>query len=248
MVEIRDSHNVAVDYIKFFAVLLIIIDHAVEVFIGFSYYIWVLGAVGVCLFVYVSGVLATQSNTGKIFNPKQYILGRFVKLFPLYLLACLLQYAFLSYPVEFQFTRLFMVNACHLWFVPMILLMYGMFTVYKSYPRVFPYIVAAYVVYYLAVTVGSLCIGDYNGVFTVGLYWLILLAVFFVGVKSKPLKWKLPPSLFVHTVAAYSYPIYLFQYPFIFAIQRVSLEMGLLYVGFAVLAFVLIKRELVKCD
>ena len=246
MVEIRDSHNVAVDYIKFFAVLLIIIDHAVEVFIGFSYYIWVLGAVGVCLFVYVSGVLATQSNTGKIFNPKQYILGRFVKLFPLYLLACLLQYAFLSYPVEFQFTRLFMVNACHLWFVPMILLMYGMFTVYKSYPRVFPYIVAAYVVYYVAVTMSYLWIGDYNGVFTVGLYWLILLAVFFVGVKSKPLKWKLPPSLFVHTVAAYSYPIYLFQYPFIFAIQGVGLVTGLTYVGLALLVFVCAKMELTK--
>ena len=238
------AHNVAVDYLKFIAVLLIILDHAVEVFIGFSYYIWVLGAVGVCLFVFVSGFLAKESNGKHAFNPKEYLLKRFVKLFPLYLLACLLQYAFLAYPVEFQVTRLFMVNAAHLWFVPLIMLMYVMFALRKAYPRIFQFAVAGYVVYYVAVTMSCLWIGDYNGVFTTGIYWLILLAVFFFGVHVKKLNWKLPQSPLIQTVAAYTYPIYLFQYPFIFAIQRVSLEMGLLYVGFAVLAFVLIKHEL----
>jgi peptidoglycan/LPS O-acetylase OafA/YrhL len=222
------------------------VDHAIEVFIGFSYYIWVLGAVGVCLFVFVSGFLAKESNGKHAFNPKEYLLKRFVKLFPLYLLACLLQYAFLAYPVEFQVTRLFMVNAAHLWFVPMILLMYGLFVVYKAYPRVFPLAVAVYILYYVGVTVGCLWVGDWNGVFTVGLYWLILLGVFFSGVKCKALKWKLPSNPLISLVSSYSYPIYLFQYPFIFAIQGVGLVTGLTYVGLALLVFVCAKMELTK--
>ena len=246
MVEIRDSHNVAVDYIKFFAVILIILDHAIEVFIGFSYYIWVLGAVGVCLFVFVSGFLAKSSNTHEVFSFKHYILKRFLKLYPLYLLASLLQFAFMDFTVEIQLSKLLMINGMHLWFTPMILLMYCMFALRKAYPRVFPFAVAVYIIYYLAVTFGCLYVGDWNGVFTTGLYWLILLGVFFAGVHVKKLNWKLPQSPLIQTVAAYTYPIYLFQYPFIFAIQGVGLGVGLTYVGLALLVFVCAKMELAK--
>lgn len=230
------SRCVAVDYLKFAAVLLIILDHVIEVFVGFNYAIWLMGAVGVGLFVYVSGFLAKESNGNKPFNARRYLSCRLLKLYPLYLLASILALANSSLPLERQLSNLFLVYPLF-WFVPLIIIMYCLFTLYRVNRVAFYVAIIVYVDLLLYVAVYAVNLSRYDLAATVGLYWIVLLTVFFAGVYTKRLNWKLPRFSFIETVSVYTYPIYLFQGVYIYAVKEVGVYVGLAYVGLAILAF-----------
>lgn len=232
--------NLAVDYLKFTAVLCIVVDHFIEVFYGFNWLIWLLGAFGVSLFVYSAGFLAAKTNMEN-FSVKQYMLKRFLRLYPLYLVASVLVIAYSNIPISQQLSSVFMIYPIF-WFVPIILLFYFFYGLFRVNVPLFRVAVSLYYVVLIAVSVYVGMLGDFRQVLF-NLYWLFLLGLFFIGANAK-LEFKLPDWCFVKTISGYSYHIYLFQAPFLIALSTVGL-IGFAYVGLAVAVFFGLKKAVV---
>jgi hypothetical protein len=246
MAETFKSRLITVDYLKFLAVLLIIIDHSLEKTIGFLWSLWIVGAVGVSLFVFVSGFLAETSNKSKLFSLKQYMTRRFAKLFPLYLLASVLMFGFHNSTVslEVMLGNIVFVNSLF-WFVPLILVLYLLFGLSKVKRELFVLGVSGYVFSCLVKAVLSVIWGDYQSIVMCG-YWVFLLWLFFKGASVKTVSWKLPKLFLVEFVSSYSYPIYLLQAVFIGCVLNIGASIGLLYVCLAFIVWLGLSRQVNK--
>jgi peptidoglycan/LPS O-acetylase OafA/YrhL len=243
VVELIKSHSVTVDYLKLLAVVCIVVDHLIELAVGFNWGIWCLGAFGVGLFVYVSGFLS-KTSVGEIFNAKQFMLKRFVKLYPLYLLVSVFSFSMQPTELTLQLSNVFMIYPVF-WFVPFITALYALFVVSKINIKVFRLLCLSYVIGLTGSAFYFYSLG--NGSQTLfNLYWVALLGVFFIGVKTSRLNLKLPSSALLQTIGAYSYPIYLFQVVFIDAALKTGLAVSLLYVVLALSCYVGVKYELAK--
>lgn len=223
---------VLVDWLKFVAVLLIIVDHSLEKVTGFMWELWIVGAVGVGLFVFTSGFLNKPVGAGfKDF--KVYLQKKVLKLLPLFLLASLLMFGFRdSVSLNALVGNLFFVG-CLFWFVPLILGFYLLNGLRLIDARLFKVGVGCYVGGCLVKAGLSIFLFDWNGLI-MGLYWLCLLALFLFGVQVKSVPDLLPRNVFVEKISGFSYPIYLFQSVFIDSVLHVGVYVGLLYVGLAV--------------
>ncbi len=240
---ITQFDSAAVDYLKVLGIILVIIEHSIIFFIPtdliFSFPIWLIGVAGVGLFAYSSGYLA-KATSSENFNPRKYLVKRFFRLYPLYLLALVLSFGLTpGLTLNFKIFSLFLLQSFDsggaawfaLWFVPFIMLCYVFFSVYRVNNQLFKVIMAIFAVAFISV----ICLFATSiSMIIFALELPVMIFVFFLGARTAhiPLKFKKAPTI-IKKLSRLAYPIYLFQYPFFIAMQQNGLVLSLVCIALA---------------
>ncbi len=241
--SITQSDSAAVDYLKVIGVILVLIEHSIIFSVPlssvFQWPVCLIGITGVALFAYTAGFLAKATSNDN-FNPVKYVIKRFFRLYPLYLIALVLTFGVTpGLTSSYKISSLFLLQSLStggtawfsLWFVPFIMLCYVFFSIYMVNKLSFKIAISIFTVAFI---LEFMQFATSPSLIVCALELPVMLLVFFVGVRTvhMPLKIEKAPAI-TRKLSRLTYPIYLFQYPFFVAISQSGLVLPVVYLTIA---------------